>query len=36
MVTFCISLLALVLGYLIYGAVVEKVFGVDEQRTTPC
>lgn len=36
MVTFCISLLALVLGYLIYGAVVEKVFGVDPERQTPC
>ncbi|HBE55077.1 MAG TPA: carbon starvation protein A [Prevotellaceae bacterium] len=36
MVTFCISLLCLVLGYVFYGAVVEKVFGVEPDRPTPC
>ena len=36
MVTFCISLLALVLGYVFYGAVVERVFGVEPERATPC
>ena len=27
MVTFCISLIALVLGYLLYGRFVDSVFG---------
>lgn len=36
MVTFCISLLCLVLGYVVYGAVVERVFGVEPDRQTPC
>ena len=36
MVTFCIALACLVLGYFIYGTFVEKVFGVDPNRTTPC
>ena len=34
--TFCIALLLLVLGYVIYGAVVEKIFGADSSRKTPC
>ena len=36
MITFCVALLALVLGYTLYGAFIEKVFGVDEHRKTPC
>lgn len=36
MITFCTALLLLVLGYVIYGAFVEKVFGVDASRKTPC
>ena len=36
MFTFCISLVCLVLGYFIYGTFVEKVFGVDPSRKTPC
>lgn len=36
MVTFSIALVLLVLGYLIYGAVVEKIFGSDASRKTPC
>lgn len=36
MITFSIAMLALVLGYVLYGAFIEKVFGVDEQRKTPC
>ena len=36
MYTFCISLLLLILGYFVYGAFVEKVFGVDPNRKTPC
>lgn len=35
MVTFSISLVLLVVGYLVYGRFVEKVFGVDEKRVTP-
>ena len=34
MITFCISLVLLVLGYLFYGKFVEKVFGPDD-RITP-
>ena len=36
MVTFIVSLLLLVLGYVLYGAFVDKVFGADPQRRTPC
>lgn len=36
MTTFVIALCALVLGYLIYGSFVERVFGVDPARKTPC
>ncbi|MBQ2341514.1 MAG: carbon starvation protein A, partial [Bacteroidaceae bacterium] len=36
MVTFCIALACLVLGYFLYGTFVEKVFGVDPNRKTPC
>ncbi len=35
MITFCIALVMLVLGYLIYGAFMEKVFGADSTRQTP-
>ena len=35
MISFLISLCVLVLGYLIYGKFVEKVFGPDPARTTP-
>ena len=34
MVTFCISLIALVLGYLLYGRFVDSVFGL--ALTTGC
>ena len=36
MTTFCIALAILVLGYLIYGKFVEKVFGIEPERKTPC
>lgn len=36
MTTFVIALCALVLGYLIYGSFVERVFGADPTRKTPC
>lgn len=35
MITFCISLILLILGYLFYGRLVERVFGIDETRKTP-
>jgi carbon starvation protein CstA len=35
MISFLISLGVLVAGYFIYGAVVDKVFGVDPSRKTP-
>lgn len=36
MITFCSALLLLVLGYVLYGVLVEKVFGADASRPTPC
>ncbi|MCI5452023.1 carbon starvation protein A, partial [bacterium] len=36
MIGFCLSLLCLVLGYFLYGTFVEKVFGADPGRKTPC
>lgn len=35
MITFVICLVALILGYLLYGVLVEKVFGIQPERTTP-
>lgn len=36
MITFCIALVCLVLGYFVYGTFVEKVFGASPNRKTPC
>ena len=36
MITFVIALVCLVLGYFVYGTFVEKVFGIDANRKTPC
>lgn len=36
MVTFITALVLLVLGYIVYGAFVERVFGTDLSRKTPC
>ena len=36
MFTFCAALIALVVGSLLYGAFVERVFGAEPERTTPC
>ena len=33
MVTFIVSLLALVLGYVFYGKLVEKIFSPDDRKT---
>jgi carbon starvation protein CstA len=35
MITFLLSIVALILGYLIYGTFVEKIFGIDTSRPTP-
>ncbi|MBE6340686.1 MAG: carbon starvation protein A [Bacteroidales bacterium] len=35
MITFTIAIVALVLGYVLYGAFVERVMGVDKNRPTP-
>lgn len=35
MITFAISIVVLVLGYLIYGKIVERLFGADPKRETP-
>jgi carbon starvation protein CstA len=35
MITFVLSILALILGYLLYGRFVERVFGPDPARKTP-
>lgn len=36
MYTFCFAFLLLILGYFIYGSLVERVFGIDPNRKTPC
>ncbi len=35
MVSFLISIAVLIVGYFVYGKIVEKVFGVDKNRETP-
>ncbi|VXC47066.1 Carbon starvation protein CstA [Bacillus sp. 349Y] len=35
MITFIISIIILVIGYFTYGKLIEKIFGVKEQRPTP-
>ncbi len=35
MTTFLISLIVLIAGYMLYGALVEKIFGSDSRRATP-
>lgn len=35
MISFLLSIAALILGYVFYGALTEKVFGVDPSRKTP-
>ncbi len=35
MVTLCISIVVLVVGYWIYGNVIERIFGVQSERPTP-
>ena len=35
MISFILSVIALILGYVFYGKLVEKIFGMDEKRPTP-
>ena len=35
MVTFSAALVLLVLGYIVYGSFVKRLFGPDPKRTTP-
>ncbi|MBP6610788.1 MAG: carbon starvation protein A, partial [Paludibacter sp.] len=35
MYSFLISIVALVLGYFIYGKITERIFGIDKNRKTP-
>ncbi len=35
MVSFILSIIFLILGYVIYGRVTEKIFGIDKQQPTP-
>ena len=35
MITFIISLIALVVGFVLYGTFVERVFGIDTNAATP-
>lgn len=35
MITFLISVLALILGYIVYGAFIERIFGANPKATTP-
>jgi len=35
MITFILSVVALIIGYLVYGKLVEKIFGIDKNRKTP-
>ena len=35
MITFIVAIIALILGYLLYGAFVERTFGVEPSRQTP-
>ena len=35
MITFLVALVALIVGFVLYGTFVEKVFGIDEKAATP-
>lgn len=36
MYSFVISLVALIVGYLVYGAIIDRMFGPEPERQTPC
>ena len=35
MISFILSIIALILGYTIYGKIVEKIFVIEPERPTP-
>lgn len=35
MYSFIISIIALIVGYIVYGKIVEKIFGIEPSRLTP-
>lgn len=35
MITFIVSILLLIVGYIVYGKVVERIFGIDDKKPTP-
>ena len=35
MITFCIALVVLVVGFFTYGKLVERIFGIEPERKTP-
>lgn len=35
MVTFIASIVLLIVGYIVYGKVVERIFGINDQNATP-
>ena len=35
MISFCIALATLLIGYFVYGKFVERIFGIDPSRKTP-
>ena len=35
MITFVCCLIALIVGYFVYGKFIERIFGIDAQRQTP-
>jgi carbon starvation protein CstA len=35
MVSFIIGIIALIVGYIVYGKLAEKVFGIQPERKTP-
>ena len=35
MISFILSIIALILGYVVYGKFIEKVFGIEPEKPTP-
>ncbi|MCJ7691054.1 MAG: carbon starvation protein A, partial [Clostridiaceae bacterium] len=35
MISFILAIIALIVGYFVYGKIVERAFGADEEKVTP-
>ncbi|PIQ19958.1 MAG: carbon starvation protein A, partial [Cytophagales bacterium CG18_big_fil_WC_8_21_14_2_50_42_9] len=35
MISFCLSIIALIVGYILYAKFVERIFGIKPERPTP-